>query len=103
MVNMMNFIPRNIEDNLLDAISYRPVVLLNGARQTGKSTLVKFLSVNSSSRYYTFDDFTLLSSVNNDPEGHGQKVAYTHASSELSEIYRSTQHLTFFKLLLFGR
>ena len=65
----MKFIPRNIEENLLDAISYRPVVLLNGARQTGKSTLVKYLSGNSSSRYYTFDDFTLLSSVSNDPEG----------------------------------
>ncbi|MBC8484658.1 MAG: ATP-binding protein [Bacteroidetes bacterium] len=66
---MMKFVPRNIEEKLLDAISYRPVVLLNGARQTGKSTLVKFLSGNSSSQYYTFDDFTLLSSVNNDPEG----------------------------------
>lgn len=65
----MKFVPRNIEEKLLDAISYRPVVLLNGARQTGKSTLVKFLSGNSSSQYYTFDDFTLLSSVNNDPEG----------------------------------
>ncbi len=65
----MKFIPRNIEENLLDAISYRPVVLLNGARQTGKSTLVKYLSGNIASRYYTFDDFTLLSSVNNDPEG----------------------------------
>lgn len=69
MVNMLNYISRNIEANLRAAVAYRPVVLLNGARQTGKSTLVKYLSEVGAGQYYTFDDFTLLASVQNDPEG----------------------------------
>lgn len=35
---------RNITTNLLDALADSPVVLLNGARQTGKSTLVKSIA-----------------------------------------------------------
>jgi len=85
MVNMMNFIPRNIEENLRDALKYRPVVLLNGARQTGKSTLVKFLSRNSSIQYYTLDDFTILSSVNNDPEGF---ISGLHGPVIIDEVQR---------------
>ena len=85
MVNMMNFIPRNIEENLRDALKYRPVVLLNGARQTGKSTLVKFLSRNSSIQYYTLDDFTLLSSINNDPEGF---ISGLHGPVIIDEVQR---------------
>jgi len=81
----MNFIPRNIEENLVDALKYRPVVLLNGARQTGKSTLVKFLSGNSSIQYYTLDDFTLLSSINNDPEGF---LSGLHGPVIIDEVQR---------------
>ncbi|MCK4447999.1 MAG: ATP-binding protein [Candidatus Marinimicrobia bacterium] len=81
----MNFIPRNIEENLRDALKYRPVVLLNGARQTGKSTLVKFLSRNSSIQYYTLDDFTLLSSINNDPEGF---ISGLHGPVIIDEVQR---------------
>ncbi len=81
----MNFIPRNIEENLRDALKYRPVVLLNGARQTGKSTLVKFLSRNSSIQYYTLDDFTILSSVNNDPEGF---ISGLHGPVIIDEVQR---------------
>ena len=36
-------IPRNITHAVLDALSDTPVVLINGARQTGKSTLAKHL------------------------------------------------------------
>jgi predicted AAA+ superfamily ATPase len=36
--------PRNIRQSALDALSDSPVVLINGARQTGKSTLVKDLA-----------------------------------------------------------
>ena len=34
---------RHITDPLLEALSDRPVVLLHGARQTGKTTLVRHL------------------------------------------------------------
>jgi hypothetical protein len=39
----MKTLPRNIRENILDALKVSPVVFLNGARQAGKSTLVKRL------------------------------------------------------------
>lgn len=50
-------ISRNITPFLLDALSDTPVVFLNGARQTGKSTLAQWLfSSEFPARYLTLDD-----------------------------------------------
>jgi hypothetical protein len=63
-------IKRNITQNVLDALSDTPVLLLNGARQTGKSTLVKSISEHSHpARYITLDDATVLAAVRNDSAG----------------------------------
>ncbi len=54
---------------LLDALKDNPVVLLNGARQVGKSTLVEWLASHGhTARYVTLDDATVLSAVHNNPE-----------------------------------
>jgi predicted AAA+ superfamily ATPase len=45
-----------------------PVIVLNGARQVGKSTLMQSL-VNASVRYYTLDDPATRSAVQRDPHG----------------------------------
>jgi len=61
---------RNITGNLLQALADTPVVLVNGARQTGKSTLVQFTEPLASSRQYlTFDDPTVLGAAKDDPTG----------------------------------
>ncbi len=61
---------RNIEMNLLEACSDTPVVLLNGARQTGKTTLVQRLSREKlGASYVSLDDLTELTSAKNDPVG----------------------------------
>jgi uncharacterized protein len=61
-------IQRKIKYKLLEALSDSPVVLIHGARQTGKSTLVKELSENEyPSKYLTFDDTSLLSAAQNNP------------------------------------
>ncbi len=61
---------RNITDSIIEALSDSPVVLLNGARQTGKSTLVKWISEERyPARYITFDDAAALSSARHDPAG----------------------------------
>jgi predicted AAA+ superfamily ATPase len=61
---------RNIASNLSTALSDTPVVLLNGARQTGKSTLVQSLaSQGHPARYITFDDAGMLSAAKEDPSG----------------------------------
>lgn len=61
-----------------DALTDTPVVLLNGARQTGKTTLVQKIASELSLRYVTLDDATILSAAADDPQGFirglGQRV-----------------------------
>ncbi len=47
--------PRHIQPLLAEALSDTPVVLLNGARQTGKSTLVQTLAGGTRRRYLTME------------------------------------------------
>lgn len=61
---------RNIQPCLETALSDRPVVLLHGARQTGKTTLAKSLAESGKIlRYVTLDDPTLLAAAKSDPIG----------------------------------
>jgi predicted AAA+ superfamily ATPase len=60
---------RNVEEKLTQYLKVFPVVLLTGARQTGKTTLVKeFAKVNKYS-YITLDDASSLYAVKEDPIG----------------------------------
>lgn len=58
---------RIVQSNTLEALSDSPVVLLNGARQTGKSTLAQSLVPNI--RYLTLDDPAVLTAAKSDPFG----------------------------------
>ncbi len=61
---------RNITPKIEASLEDTPVIFLNGARQSGKSTLVKWLSQEKHpSRYLTFDDSSILAAASNDPEG----------------------------------
>jgi predicted AAA+ superfamily ATPase len=62
-------IRRNIAGAIKTALSDTPVVLLNGARQTGKSTLVQSLIGDSGANYLTFDDSTVTAAAAADPQG----------------------------------
>ena len=64
-------IRRNITDQLLQALTDTPVVLINGARQTEKSTLVQSREVadEHSRQYLTFDDPGVLAAARRDPNG----------------------------------
>jgi predicted AAA+ superfamily ATPase len=66
----ITMIQRNISESLAEAMADTPVVLLNGARQTGKSTLAKWHTDNvSGGRYLTLDDATVLAAATADPAG----------------------------------
>jgi predicted AAA+ superfamily ATPase len=55
---------RHLLASLREALADTPVVLLNGARQTGKSTLVRQLAADEfPARYLTLDDATVLSAA----------------------------------------
>lgn len=61
---------RHLTLRLLAALSDTPVVLLHGARQTGKSTLVRHLGRTAHpARYLTLDDAGVLSAAADDPQG----------------------------------
>lgn len=63
--------PRHIAPQLAEALSDTPVVVINGARQCGKSTLVQSLTTAdvSKRRYLTLDDSAILNAAKSDPAG----------------------------------
>jgi len=63
-------IKRSIADAVLEALKDNPVVLLHGARQTGKTTLVRWMAKDPHpARYITMDDAGVLAAARNDPAG----------------------------------
>lgn len=58
---------RLIEPKVAIALKDTPVVLINGARQTGKSTLAKGLITQHQRQYYTLDDYSTLNAATSDP------------------------------------
>lgn len=60
---------------MLDVLADTPVVLINGARQTGKSTLAQqILETEHPARYVTFDDATVHAAAKVDPDGFIQSL-----------------------------
>lgn len=50
----------NIHDSVRRTMTDTPVVLLNGARQTGKTTLAQQMASAPGVRYFTLDDAATL-------------------------------------------
>ena len=63
------FYPRYLTQNLLEAAKDTPAVLLTGARQTGKSTLMQdlFEGTKGTREYITLDDLTVLAAATRSP------------------------------------
>src|ERR1700752_2969920 len=77
---------RNITPVLQAALADTPVVLLIGARQTGKSTLAQELaSTLHPARYLTFDDTGVLAAARTDPVGF---LASVEDAVVLDEVQR---------------
>ncbi len=80
---------RNLTLALSAALSDSPVVFLNGARQTGKSTLTQALAASTHpARYLTLDDMSVLSAAKNDPQGF---LAGLNGPVILDEIQRAPE------------
>jgi predicted AAA+ superfamily ATPase len=70
LVDNIAMLRRHIIDRLLDGLADTPAVLVNGARQTGKSTLVQSAELAGQNRQYlTFDDPGILGAAKRDPNG----------------------------------
>ena len=62
-------IKRIIEYAIHAAMADTPVVLLNGARQTGKTTLARAMAEKTGAEYFTLDDAATLALAASDPAG----------------------------------
>lgn len=63
-------IHRNLQNLITTALEDTPAVFLNGARQVGKSTLIKnIIDEGHPAEYVSFDDLTVLSAARSDPQG----------------------------------
>lgn len=63
-------IKRNITGGIAESLSDTPVVFLRGARQVGKTTLVKeFIGKKRGADYFTLDTAGVLASASDDPAG----------------------------------
>ncbi len=88
---MPKFIPRNITDRFERALKSAPVVFISGARQVGKSTLVKEVAGSrKDSLYITFDDPNMLMAARRDSTGFLESVA-GHSTVILDEVQRAPE------------
>lgn len=76
---------RNLFSRLIDAISTSFVVLLTGARQTGKTTLMELIALERGYSYFTFDDLRTLAAAKEDPIGF---IGYLDKPTILDEVQR---------------
>ncbi len=88
-----DFLPRSIKSLLSLHLTTMPVVVLSGARQTGKSTLAKIIG-EENRQYHTLDDFDTLNIANRDP----QALIGGTTPVTLDEIQRAPKLLTDIKL-----
>ena len=67
IIHVVNILPRLVDDALAARLRVMPAVVVTGARQTGKSTLVEQL-VPGDRRYRSLDDFDVRDVARRDPE-----------------------------------
>lgn len=75
MVKFIMLFPRNLQTDLLEATKVTPVVLINGARQTGKSTLATgMFPLHDRPRYISLDDIATLGLAKTSPKSFIQSL-----------------------------
>lgn len=80
---------RHLTEQLFQALEDTPAVLINGARQTGKSTLAQLPELKKQGRYYlTLDDPGVLAAAKRDPNGF---IAGLTAPVTLDEVQHAPE------------
>lgn len=82
----MKFIKRHIEKTIERLSSSYPAVLITGARQTGKTTLLKKITDSQNIQYLTFDDPIEEQSAKNDPKSFLEFHPYPFMFDEIQYI-----------------
>ena len=84
-------LPRHLSAELKDALTYARVVNVIGARQVGKTTLVR--DILDTGRFITLDDDTVREAIEDDPWGQLQRLTDEAGNTPLiiDEAQRSTK------------
>ena len=77
---------RNIETPVRLALADTPVVLINGARQTGKTTLAQTIATGTGAQYFTLDDSATLSLAIDDPAGFIRNLSGPVVIDEIQKV-----------------
>lgn len=77
---------RSLITNVLKAMTRSPIVLLVGARQSGKSFLMKGIAKERDIRYITFDNLPTLVSARSDPIGYIRTVEKPIILDEIQRV-----------------
>jgi len=78
---------RNIDERVREAVSHSRVVLINGPRQAGKTTLVReLIDFGREASYVTFDDIASLSFAQQDPAGFINQFSGTTIIDEIQRV-----------------
>lgn len=89
---MPELYPRLLDARIREALNDTPVVLINGPRQCGKTTLVQLHGQGMP--YFTLDDDNLLSAVRADPAGFVRRIdrAVIDEVQHAPELLRAIKH-----------
>lgn len=90
--------PRGIARRLQEALADTPVVLLNGPRQCGKTTLVRQFA-SEQRPYLTLDDSTTCAAARDDPQGFIRRLE----GAVIDEVQRAPELLLAIKLAVDDR
>jgi len=90
---MDKFYSRRLTTRLSEALEDSPVVLLNGARQTGKTTLaLEQLTDKNMAAYVSLDDVAMLSSARADAAGFLEGLVALHEDKKVPLVIDEVQH-----------
>lgn len=84
----LTLFPRFAIERILTALKDTPVVMVNGPRQCGKTTLVRQFA-STSHVYITLDDDTVLAAARSDPSGFVRQLDY----AIIDEVQRAPELL----------
>ncbi|MFN6134411.1 MAG: AAA family ATPase, partial [Synechococcaceae cyanobacterium] len=90
--------PRGIVRRLQESLADTPVVLLNGPRQSGKTTLVRQFA-SEQRPYLTLDDATTATAARQDPQGFIRRLD----GAVIDAVQRVPELLLAIKLAVDGR
>lgn len=80
-------IKRFVSSSIINALKDNPVVLVHGARQTGKSTLIKkIVEEEYPAQYVTLDDPGMLAAAKNSPDGFLEGMGEILAIDEVQHV-----------------